>query len=604
MSATSKYAETWELDTLLPHPESDEFTTLLAEHRQNLTQLAERSDDLPKISSEPETVSVWKTFLEEYATIESRAHDLNAFAGCYSAGDANNITFQQLEGQLAALDPLRERIATNIEFALQAATADEFAQFLAADPELTTLSFFLQQRQKNASHRLPKQQELLSADLAVDGIHAWGRLYDRISGALKITVMERGELVEKSVGQVQFDSPQRQVRENNFYAATKSWSSIGDTCADALNHISGTRLTKYRWLGLEDHLDAPLQYNRMTRETLTTLWNVVSERKPMLLKYLQKKADAFGLEKLTWYDVPAPYPTGATGTEQNISYDTACDLIVKTFSEFSPDFGKFAQMAIDDRWIEVENRSGKRQGGFCTGFPTAGQTRIFMTYTNSIDSMSTLAHELGHAYHSWVLRESPFFLQRYPMNLAETASTFAEAVLGQQQLNAAKTKSEELTLLDSMLGDSVSFLMNIHARFLFEDKFHSERQAGELTAKRFSELMQAAQQEAYCDGLDDAGWYPDFWISKLHFYISGYPFYNFPYTFGYLLSLGIYALSQEMGAEFPEQYRKFLIATGSMEAEAAVQSTFGYDLREPTFWNKSLDVVEQRVERFLTLATD
>src|SRR5690606_39109017 len=114
----------------------------------------------------------------------------------------------------------------------------------------------------NAAQRLPKDQELLAAELAVDAIHAWGRLYDRLSGELRIDVMEKGEVVRKSPGQVSLDSPERTVRQNNFYAADRAWNTIADTSADALNHIAGFRLTKYQRLGLQDHLDAPLRLNR------------------------------------------------------------------------------------------------------------------------------------------------------------------------------------------------------------------------------------------------------------------------------------------------------------------------------------------------------
>jgi oligoendopeptidase F len=113
--------------------------------------------------------------------------------------------------------------------------------------------------------------------------------------------------------------------------------------------------------------------------------------------------------------------------------------------------------------------------------------------------------------------------------------------------------------------------------------------------------MLAAQKEAYLDSLAGDGWYPDFWVSKLHFYISGLPFYNFPYTFGYLLSTGLYALSQGSEADFPGKYRKLLVATGCMETEPAVQSSTGYDLTQSALWEKSLDVIERRVGQFLEL---
>ncbi|MCY2963107.1 MAG: M3 family metallopeptidase, partial [Planctomycetota bacterium] len=212
-------------------------------------------------------------------------------------------------------------------------------------------------------------------------------------------------------------------------------------------------------------------------------------------------------------------------------------------------------MSVEKCWIEAENRAGKRQGAFCTGLPTLRESRVFMTFTNSFDNVSTLAHELGHAYHSWELRKQPLFLQDYPMNLAETASTFAEAVLAEDRLNTSKSRGEKLSILDHMCSDAVAYLMNIHARFVFEDNFHKERLDGEVSSSRLSELMLAAQKATYLDGLAPDGWYPDFWVSKLHFYISGLPFYNFPYTFGFLLSTGLFALAPEMGREFPERYR-------------------------------------------------
>jgi len=603
MDSTNTFPLTWELDSLLPHPETVEFRKIFDQFETELKSLADESESLPAVDTEAANVTGWCEFLKQYESISSRATDLNAFIGCHAAADAQNKLFQSLEAQLSALDPLRERIDTNFQFALQEVSSDGFSEFIAVDAYLQSIQFFLEQSRKQAELRLPKEQEVLAAELAVDSIHAWGRLYDRLSGELRISVMEKGAIVEKSPGQVQFDSASRAVRENNFYAADKAWGTIAETCADALNHISGTRLTVYRQLGLEDHLVVPLNMNRLKRESLSAMWSAVTNRKPMLLKYLEAKAKLLGLKKLAWYDLQAPLPSGLGQFSQaELSYDDACHLVIDTFTAFSPEKGAFARKALDDRWIEVENRDGKRQGGFCTGFPTTQQSRIFMTYTNSPDSMSTLAHELGHAYHSHVLRDQPLFLQDYPMNLAETASTFAEAVLGDKRLENADTDLEQLTILDNMLSDSVSFLMNIHARFLFEDQFHQERVNGELSAERLSELMLGAQQEAYLDALDSEGWNSNFWISKLHFYISGWPFYNFPYTFGYLLSLGLSSISKDAEGDFPEQYRKLLIATGCQETEQAVEDSIGYDLTEETFWNRSLDVVEQRVERFLELA--
>ncbi len=599
---TATFPLVWDLDGLFPNPETDDFRAIFDDLAGRVAALAERADELPGISGDAADVAAWCELLAEYEAVESLKGDLHSHVGCHSADDAGNSVFQQCQGKLAALAPAWSKVRTNIEFALQQTDDADLEALLAGDDRLAEVRFFFDEARRDAAFRLPKELELLAAELDVDGIHGWGRLYDRLSGDLRISVMEKGELVEKSPGQVTFDAPLRSVRENNFRAADKAWKSIEGPCADALNHIAGTRLTKYRRLGCTDHLDAPLRYNRMTRATLDAMWEAVSARKPCLVEYLAAKSRLLGVERPAWFDMQAPLPGHVVGRPSNVPYDVGCERIIETFTEFSDDFGTFARHALENGWIEAEDRSGKRQGGFCTGFTTKKQSRIFMTYTDTPDSLSTLAHELGHAYHSHVLREQPVFLQDYPMTLAETASTFAEAVLGEKQLEEANTDGERLLLLDGMLGDAVAFLMNIHARFVFEDNFHRERAEGELTAERLSELMLAAQKETYLDALADDGWNERFWVSKLHFYISGWPFYNFPYTFGYLLSLGLYSLAAESGdPDFPAKYREFLTATGDRLAEAAVLDTLGHDLTKPDFWNKSLDVVERRVQQFCEL---
>ncbi len=596
---TARFSLTWELDSLYPNPQTTDFRAALDELKVATAKLAEDSDTLPPVSGNAQHATGWSDFLKRYEAVRSEYTAIRAFIECHSAADAANKLCMQIEGELAAQMPQWSRISTNIEFALQAADDKTYKAFIAADPGLKINAYFLDTCRRNAALRLPKDQELLAADLDVDGLHAWGRLYDRLSGELRVHVMEKGEIVSKSPGQVDWDSPLREVRENNFLATTKAWRSLSDTCADAINHISGSRLTKYKRLGV-DHLAAPLALNHMQRETLDAMWEAVTARKSCLAQYLKKKAELLGLDKLAYFDVDAPLPTSGTQSS-TLSYDEACDLVLKSFAGFSPELGNFAKMSLDKRWIEVENRGGKRQGGFCTDLPTRKQSRIFMTFTNTVDSMSTLAHEIGHAYHTWVLRDEPGLLRDYPMNLAETASTFTEAVLAENRLASCQTREDKLALLDKMLGDSVAFLMNIHCRFIFENRFHQARANGEVPASRLSELMVAAQQEAYLNSLSDDGWYPLFWVSKLHFYITGWPFYNFPYTFGYLLSLGTYALAKD-SPDFPAQFRKFLIATGNQDAEDAVQSSFGYDLRKPDFWHKSLDIVEQRAKLFLELA--
>lgn len=307
------------------------------------------------------------------------------------------------------------------------------------------------------------------------------------------------------------------------------------------------------------------------------------------------------MEKLGWQDVDAPVAFGEM-EPPSFTYDEACDFIIENFATFGAEISAFAKHALENRWVEAEDRPNKRPGGYCTGLPEFEESRIFMTFTGSPSDASTLAHELGHAFHSHVMRDLPTLNRRYAMNVAETASTFAETIIGNATVAKAKTKEEKITLLNAKMGNAVAMFLNIHARFLFEDKLYEERSKGIVSEQRLNELMVNAQKEAYCDSL--SSYHPHFWCSKLHFFIDDVPFYNFPYTFGFLFSLGIYAESLKNPEGFERKYIALLRDTGSMKVEDLAMKHLGVDLTKPGFWEAGIKLMESDAVEFIQLTNE
>jgi oligoendopeptidase F len=261
--------------------------------------------------------------------------------------------------------------------------------------------------------------------------------------------------------------------------------------------------------------------------------------------------------------------------------------------------GNFAKKACLDKWIEASDRSGKRPGGYCVPFPRAKQSRIFMTYSGTMVNLSTLAHELGHAYHNAMVEDLPSFAQHYRMNVAETASTFAEQIISDALLQQSKTREEKLKILADRIQRSVVFMMNIRARFLFETQFYEKRKTQFLSSHELCSLMQKSQEMAYSNALST--WHPYFWASKLHFYFTSVPFYNFPYTFGYLFSLGLYMQAKKKGPQFANSYDELLKETGMMSVEELAKKHLGIDLTQITFWKEAAKAATSDVEEFLKL---
>lgn len=508
--------------------------------------------------------------------------ELDSFSSCLVAQNPADQSAQAKSSEVSQLEADYQGTLFSLGNRLAALDDRAFASLLK---ELKEIAFFINEIRELAQKKGGKQQEEIINALSADGYHSFWSLYQTLTG--KIKVGERG----LSVGQAHnlLGDGARRIRLNAFKDWTSAWKEQADIISQILNSLAGFRLKVYAARGWEDVLFEPLFLNRMEPATFDAMWSAIERAKPAFIRYLKYKASKLGLEKLSWVDVEAPL-----APVQNISFEEGCKIVIEQFEKFHPKMARFAEKALKNQWVEAEDRPGKAAGGFCVSFPKSHQSRIFMTYKGSPTNVATLAHELGHAYHNLCVEHLPYFHQQAQMNVAETASTFAEMVVIDQTIAAAKTAEEKEQLLDDKLQRSIAYFMNLHARLIFERAFYSERRKGFVSAERLCELMVAAQKEAYGDALAD--WDPYFWASKLHFYYTYFPFYNFPYTFGYLMSNGLYAMAKKGG--FGEKLDAFLGDTAQMSAEDLAQKHLGVDLRKPDFWRSSLDVLVQDVESF------
>ena len=219
-----------------------------------------------------------------------------------------------------------------------------------------------------------------------------------------------------------------------------------------------------------------------------------------------------------------------------------------------------------------------------------------MTYSGGSSNVITLAHELGHAYHSWVMRDLPDSQKDYGMSLAETASTFGETLVRDALLRQSKSLQARLDMVWAEMRAMTSFMLNIPARFTFEKNLCEGRKTRPFRPAELKTMMSDAWSTWYGDALSEPD--PMFWASKLHFHMSYISFYNFPYLFGYLFSLGVYARRETLGENFFERYVALLRDTGRMTAEEIAQRHLGVDLTEADFWAETIDSLSDRVSLF------
>ncbi len=583
--------QTWDLDVFFPGgSKSPEFASFLSDLELDLQAVA------TAVGSQTGSQEGWAKLLNQVQDVGSRLRHASAFVSCLNSQNVKDGEAQILAGRVQQLSAINASVLTSLDEVITALPEASWQELLASE-ELAPIAYNLQERRERAGQMLPPEQEKLINSLSVNGYHGWSQLYNLVSGHLTIPIEQDGKTVHLSAGQAanRMSNPNRSVRQHVFERWEQAWASVADSCALALNNLAGYRLNLYAARGWDNVLQEPMEQNRMSLDTLEAMWSAVDSRKPRLVEYLRRKQELLGLPGLSWHDISAPIGSSDT----RLTYDEAAQFVVEQFNKFNPEMADFATKAFNERWIESEDRPGKRAGGFCTSFPLARQSRIFVTFSGTMGNLSTLAHELGHGYHQHLMNELPPMAQRYAMNVAETASTFAELIALDAAADLATDEQERLSLIDDKMQRSVALLMNIQSRFLFETRFYAERKQGMVSVPRLNELMVAAQKEAHANSLSE--YHPHFWASKLHFYNTSVPFYNFPYTFGYLFSAGVYAQARAEGAAFRSKYAALLQDTGRMRVEDLARRHLGVDISQPDFWQGAIDFVTADLDEFLRL---
>ncbi len=595
-----KKAPTWEIESIFPGgSKSKEYADFRKKIVVDLEVAGKSLERLPKNLDNDKSIADWASWILEMQRLYERLHLAGAFAGCLTSQNVSDDEAHKIEAEIDDYYSRWSMLNATLE-SFSKNQSDESWAGLVKREDIVSISFSLNEMRDHARLKMPEAQEKLTLELAVNGYHAWNRLYDKMAGELRVEIKENGEKKKISLGQnaARMSEPEREIRLDAFMKMEKAWEPQANLAAMALNSQAGFRLSIYKNRNWDSPLFEPLLTSRLKRETLDAMWKAILSGREKIADYVKAKMRLLSIDKFCWYDQTAPVGISS----KKFTFSEAGDFIVEHLNTFSAEMGKFSRTALERRWIEAEDRSGKAAGGWCSRIPIRKESRIFMTYTGNFDGLGTLAHELGHAYHGFVLKDEPPFAQKYPMNLAETASIFNELRVTDAAFEISQDPDEKLMLLDQKLQWPLTYFANIYTRYLFDTRFYEERKGGIVGRERLSEMMVEAQKEAFMGLLDEEeGYHPLFWASKLHFFITGAPFYNFPYTFGFLFASGVYDRAMKEGPAFAKNYRALLADTGRMTTEDIARKHMDTDLTEVDFWRDAVARALADVDAFVKL---
>ena len=519
--------------------------------------------------------------------------NLSTYANCALSVDGSDENGNALLGQVQQLSA-RSQAASKAYFSWLTLIDEESLDAFLSNPFCKTESFAISRLRKKKNELLSLDEETLIAELQVNGPTAFGNLYDEISSNITCSIAgQEGDLgLAQASGFLESSDPK--LRQSAYNAINQAWSEHSSSCAAILNALSGWRLDLYKKRNI-DFLSPPLHTSCITENTLSAMLSTIKDRRDIGHRAINTQRDILKCDAMGPWDLFAPFPDNSEA-ETRWTFEEAIKLIKDAFAGVDPSMADFVQTMVDERWIEGTLGKSKRPGAYCTKFAKSRTPRVYMSYSGGIKDLITLAHELGHAYHNWVMRDLSLSETYYPMTLAETASIFAQTLVNDHLMQECKNDNERLKVLWTDSREAEAFILNIPVRFQFEKDFYEKRKDSKLSTKDFKDLMLKSWKDWYGDTLSTGN--EMFWASKLHFHISGLSFYNFPYSFGYLFSLGIYNRRETMGSSFFKNYVNLLRDTGKMTAEELAKQHLDVNLSESTFWNSSLDIVDSKINEF------
>ena len=565
------------------------------EFKDDLARLPKEIDAFTAAIAAPAEDEVEKlvSLVHQEEALSNLFERLNLMIGLTLSVDANN------KAANAAMAPLMRAVmgsslASNA-FSRYLAPLENLDAIIDADDELKARAFALREAAEDAKHQLPEALEKPVLKMQLSGGEAFSQLRDKLDATLLVDY-DGKQIPLSAVRALAYDGD-ADTRRRAYEAELASYKKIELPMSFCLNNLKAEGETMAALKGYKGVLDMALAHSRMDEKTLEAMWTAIREALPELREYFKAKGRLLGHENgLPFYDLFAPVGQST----RTYTVEEARALLLDLFGKFCPEMGEMMRTAFDEGWIDMYPREGKSGGAFCSGYYAKNISRVMTNFAGSASDVSTLAHELGHAFNNRMLHHKPIMMTETPMPLAETASTFNETLLISQLLKTA-TPEEELTLLDSCLTEQTQTMVDIYSRFLFEQKVVAAQADHALDVDELKETMLWAQEQSYGDGLDPEYRHPYMWACKSHYYSTGVHFYNFPYAFGGLFARGLYARYEKEGEAFVPVYCDLLSRFGS-DTIANVTASVGIDVTTPDFWREAVESVLVQVRRFVELA--
>ncbi|WP_242524604.1 M3 family metallopeptidase [Metabacillus sp. cB07] len=579
---TADYKTRWNLDTLLTGSDLEKVSQYAGNIEETVSFLesASKSDGINE-----NTLSDFSNSIRQIESLES-------FYYCLTTEKGESSLLADVYSRISAL---KTRLL-HIRFNLAENLFNEDRQEKGVLPiRMTEKDILIGQLRSNKINR----KEDKNTRLSKEKLRGLQYDYEQLRNQLNISIHAGDGEKTFTYGEASYMAMSHsdlKVKTNAFKSLNKTLEKQRERFAAIYGQMAEIKLNEYRVKDIH-FFDHSLEQNGISKHSLEAMWAAVDECSAELSEYLLVKAEEANKEKLTWHEAM----TSTQDVHLEFSVSDAVDAISKSLERIDGEIPEFIHHVITNGWVDLEQRKEKPPGGFCAPFLAEGESRISLSFDNSLESARRLSHELGHAWHFKQMRAVPslhFSDETFEMTAAETASILFETALIDYVIENTKDNRTKKAILGWKIERQLNYLMSIRGAFLFEKSFYELNKTKDIDAAKMEQLSLQCQKKAFGGALSE--YEPYVWIKYGQFYQADVPFYNYPYTFGFLLSAGLLEKSK-IDEDFDGKFLKFLGETGTLPLEQLVKKHFAIDLTESDFWIRPLKNMIKDIDQYKEL---
>lgn len=536
----------------------------------------------------------------DYNTEMERLSDkVYVYAHMSSHQDTTNSYYQELADRA---DSLKTKIASAGSFIVPKILSipdEKLDEFLEKNDKLKFYKRFLDEIRRIKPHILSEKEEQILA-LSSEISRSPGTIFNMLNNAdLKFPIIkdENGNDVEVTKGRYisLMESPDRRVRKDAFEALYSTYEKHINTIASTLSanvkgNIFNSTIRKY-----SSAREASLFQDNIPVEVYDNLITAVHNNLKLMHRYVALRKKLLNLDELHMYDIYTPI---VKDVEMKIKYEEAVKLVKEGVSPLGENYISDLTKAFESGWIDVYENVGKRSGAYSWGCYDS-HPYVLLNHNDTIDGMFTLAHEMGHAMHSFYSKSTqPYLYSQYKIFVAEVASTLNEALLMNYMLKNTNEKKEKMYLLNHYMEQfrGTVFRQTMFAEF--EKIIHEKAESGEsLTATSLSSIYRNLNAQYFGPDAVIDDYIALEWARIPHFYTS---FYVYKYATGFSAAISLSQQILNEGTPAVERYLNFLKSGGSDYPLNLLKSA-GVDMTSPEPINNALKVFESLLDEMEAL---